>query len=374
MNGLRPSPCTRLSGAIPPKAVHEIAAQPRPTPPAQRSTSTSRRLATRCCARPMCSSCNHGHTAGWIRSWISSFGCCSAPNRTRHPPHLAAQRSPSAAGSYRLGRSAARRARAAGCGRQEHRARRASTACQRRASRRRDANPAPPRSPRTGALLLGPPCTSASNKHGSLYTDLRRCAVIWITNFNELVGQRFHSIFGLREVRDAALLTHHLELHLVELPKLRDALDRNDEPTLAAWGKFLTADSRRGPRNPGHGKPRAQASERTPSTASAPTRRLGYEPKQREMALFSYELGLSRAHRDGVEKGLEQGIEQGVEKGLEQGRVQGKAEFLQRQLTLKFGAVPPDVAGRVASATDEELAKWAERVLSATTLEGVFEA
>jgi hypothetical protein len=86
--------------------------------------------------------------------------------------------------------------------------------------------------------------------------------------------------------------------------------------------------------------------------------------EQREMALFSYELGLSRAHHDG--------IEQGIEKGLEQGRVQGKAELLHRLLTLKFGSLPADVAGRVASATDEELANWADRVLSASTLENVF--
>jgi hypothetical protein len=71
--------------------------------------------------------------------------------------------------------------------------------------------------------------------------------------------------------------------------------------------------------------------------------------EQREMALFSYELGLSTARREGI--------------------AQGKAELLQRQLTLKFGAVPADVAGRVASATGEELASWADRVLSATTLE-----
>ena len=71
-------------------------------------------------------------------------------------------------------------------------------------------------------------------QHGAAYTALRRCAVVWITNFNELPEQRFHSIFGLREAHSAAQLTDHLELHLVELPKLRDALDRNDEPSLAA--------------------------------------------------------------------------------------------------------------------------------------------
>jgi len=214
-------------------------------------------------------------------------------------------------------------------------------------------------------------------QHGSPYTDLRRCAVIWITNFNELAGQRFHSIFGLREVRDAAPLTDQLELHLVELPKLREALDRNDEPTLVGWARFLTATVDQELETLAMENPvLKQAKDALDRLSADPAARIRAE--QREMALFSYELGLSRAHRDGIEKGVEQGIEQGiqqgVEKGLEQGRVQGKAELLQRQLTLKFGAVPADVAGRVASATDEELANWADRVLTATTLEGVFEA
>ena len=214
-------------------------------------------------------------------------------------------------------------------------------------------------------------------QHGSPYTDLRRCAVIWITNFNELPEQRFHSIFSLRESHNAALLTDQLELHLVELPKLRDALDRNDEPTLLAWGKFLTATADEDLETLAMEDPvLKQAKDALDRLSADPAARIRAE--QREMALFSYELGLSRAHRDGIEKGLEQGIEQGieqgVEKGLEQGRAQGKAELLQRQLTLKFGSVPADIAGRVASATDEELANWADRVLTASTLESVFEA
>ena len=72
--------------------------------------------------------------------------------------------------------------------------------------------------------------------------------------------------------------------------------------------------------------------------------------EQREMALFSHELGLSRAHRNGI------------------------AEILQRLLTTKFGPLPPAVAARVASASHGELANWADRVLSATTLENVFES
>ena len=72
--------------------------------------------------------------------------------------------------------------------------------------------------------------------------------------------------------------------------------------------------------------------------------------EQREMALFSYELGLSTAHRNGI------------------------AEALQQQLTTKFGPLPAAVLTRVASASRGELANWVDRVLSAATLEDVFVA
>jgi len=80
-------------------------------------------------------------------------------------------------------------------------------------------------------------------QRGDPYTALRRCVVILITNFFELASRRFHSSFRVQEQHDAELLTNHLELHLLELPKLRGALDKNDEPSLAAWGRFLTANA-----------------------------------------------------------------------------------------------------------------------------------
>jgi predicted transposase/invertase (TIGR01784 family) len=184
-------------------------------------------------------------------------------------------------------------------------------------------------------------------QHGSPYTDLRRCAVIWITNFNELAGQRFHSVFGLREVRDAAPLTDHLEVHLLELPKLREALDRNDEPTLVAWARFLTATVDEDLETLAMENPvLKQAKDALDRLSADPAARERAE--QREMALFSHELGLSRARRE------------------------GKAEQLQEMLTVKFGPLPAGLAERIANASHEELANWANGILSASTLESVF--
>ncbi len=187
---------------------------------------------------------------------------------------------------------------------------------------------------------------------GSAYTDLRRCAVIWIANFNELLEPRFHSVFSLREAHSMLPLTDHLEFHLLELPKLRDALDKNDEPTLAAWGKFLTATADEELETLAMDNPVLnQAKDALDRLSADPESRVRAE--QREMALISYELGLSAARREG--------------------RVEGKAELLQRLLTLKFGSLPNGIAASIARASDSELASWADRVLFATSLESVFE-
>ena len=189
-------------------------------------------------------------------------------------------------------------------------------------------------------------------QRGSAYTDLRRCVVIWITNFNELPEPRFHSIFSVREARSTASLTDHLELHLLELPKLRDALDGNDEPSLVAWGKFLSATADEDLETLAMENPvLKQAKDALDRLSADPESRVRAE--QREMALISYELGLSAARREG--------------------RVEGKAELLKRLMTVKFGALPVSVTGRLASASDGELANWADRMLSATTLESIFE-
>jgi predicted transposase/invertase (TIGR01784 family) len=58
--------------------------------------------------------------------------------------------------------------------------------------------------------------------------------------------------------------------------------------------------------------------------------------------------------------------------GLAKGRAEGQATLLLKQMTLRFGALPEWVVARVRSATVDELERWAERVLVATTLDDVL--
>lgn len=194
---------------------------------------------------------------------------------------------------------------------------------------------------------------------GDEYGALRPCTVILITNFKELENPRFHSIFRLTEVHSGETLTDRIELHVVELPKLSDSLDENDEPGLLAWCKFLAADSDDELETLAMANPvLKQAKEALDRLSADPEARVRAE--MREMALQSYYLDMNKAR------------EEGKDEGRTEGKAEGKAETLRKLLTIKFGELPPETAQRLFAAGEAELDRWTERLLSADSLENVL--
>lgn len=61
-----------------------------------------------------------------------------------------------------------------------------------------------------------------------------------------------------------------------------------------------------------------------------------------------------------------------IDEGLERGRNDGESAVILRLLTLRFGELGPAIEARVGQATSEERARWAERILTAATLDDVF--
>jgi hypothetical protein len=55
------------------------------------------------------------------------------------------------------------------------------------------------------------------------------------------------------------------------------------------------------------------------------------------------------------------------------GRAEGERTLILRLLTVKFGELSEPARDRVAAASEDDLTRWAERMLSATSLEQVFE-
>ncbi len=65
--------------------------------------------------------------------------------------------------------------------------------------------------------------------------------------------------------------------------------------------------------------------------------------------------------------------ERGIQKGLQQGKRQGEAEILVYLLERKFGPLPQCHREIIDQADADTLLRWAERVLTAGSVEEVFQ-
>ena len=98
-------------------------------------------------------------------------------------------------------------------------------------------------------------------------------------------------------------------------------------------------------------------------------------------AIFTYILSVSehlsaedlRSAVRSVAPQAEDVVMTAAEQLIEKGRARGRAEVLVRQLTLRFGPLPPGTKERVLSASDAELDRWSELVLTAKSIVEVLD-
>jgi predicted transposase YdaD len=104
------------------------------------------------------------------------------------------------------------------------------------------------------------------------------------------------------------------------------------------------------------------------------------EGRPEELGAFFRELGpkAEEAYVTAAEKLTAQvrakALEQGRAEGRAEGEAKGQATMLLKQLGLRFGPLSDQVRARVQSAGPDELDRWAEKVLSAATLEELLDA
>ena len=81
---------------------------------------------------------------------------------------------------------------------------------------------------------------------------------------------------------------------------------------------------------------------------------------------------LLQPHSDGdpiMQTFIERYIEQGKQLGLERGRQEGQATLLLRLIERKFGPPSEAVLERIASADQDMLLRWSDRILTAESLD-----
>ena len=83
--------------------------------------------------------------------------------------------------------------------------------------------------------------------------------------------------------------------------------------------------------------------------------------------------GLLEGRHEGRHEGLLEGRHEGLLEGQVKGLVIGESKILKRQLERRFGALPSWVVNKIESASEQDLESWADAVLTAPTLDAVFD-
>ena len=157
----------------------------------------------------------------------------------------------------------------------------------------------------------------------------------------------FRSCSGSRS-RDHMPLSDDLCIHVLELPKLPCAPTAAEASPVLRWGRFFAA------------KTDAELEQLAMidldlKRAKTAIERLSADPaaqelaRERELAVWNYERGLRLAHKEG--------------------KVEGERTVLRRLLSRKFGELPESVRDRLERASAEELERWSEQLLNASSLE-----
>ena len=144
------------------------------------------------------------------------------------------------------------------------------------------------------------------SSEGDSYRALHKAVTVNVLDFDYLATERCHSTFHLHEDVTGLMLTDLLEVHFVELRKLKAhsaALGRH----LARWMLFLTTKTREGLEALAMEEPAMQKALTTLEFLSQDERaRQLYEDRQK--ALMTYTADIDGAREEGREEGEQIGI------------------------------------------------------------------
>ena len=159
---------------------------------------------------------------------------------------------------------------------------------------------------------------------GQDYDTLSRTICINILDFKYLKNDNFHNCYRLKEKNTNEELTDVMELHFIEIPKLRKLENTEDiSDMLEAWITFIESPT-------SELIDKLEMSSDEIKEAKEELLRLSGNDKERERyekrfeSLLEQNSLLANAERKGLQKGLQKGIEKGKKEGLKEGAKQEK--------------------------------------------------
>lgn len=152
---------------------------------------------------------------------------------------------------------------------------------------------------------------TAQLSRGDHYSDLEPCVTIFILGFDELRRGHFHSKFQVLDVTDRTPRSESLEIHLVALPNLPQALGEQADPALIRWGQFFSAEDDEQLEVVAMADPVIRK-------AKGALEFLSKDPdaqelaRVRELGLFTYHHSLHAARLEGREEGRQEGLQNAI--------------------------------------------------------------
>ena len=161
-------------------------------------------------------------------------------------------------------------------------------------------------------------------------------------NLNENIVLRRENIedkMGIVDVLAKIILTEHLEIHIIELPKIYKRADNEKDTKLIEWLSFLeNPESEEVLYYMENNKNIKSAKERL--TTLSDDERVRRLAELREKALMDERearyTGYTEGHKQGFEDGKGKGIEEGIREGIREGKEEEKREIARKMKEEKF--------------------------------------
>ena len=153
-------------------------------------------------------------------------------------------------------------------------------------------------------------------KSGDEYNKLNKCIHIGILNFNLFKDYKeYYSRFHLAEDTRHNIYSDKLEIHILELPKLKYASEISkeySETTLYDWGKFFSIENEKELKEMyGKNEYIDKACDHIVELSADEMKKIEYD--ERFKALCDYNTQMNYNYNKGVEDGVQQGIQQGID-------------------------------------------------------------
>lgn len=176
---------------------------------------------------------------------------------------------------------------------------------------------------------------------GDDYKKLKKCIHVGILDFTLFDDKEYYSRFHIREDTRPLLYSDKLEIHILELPKLRAY--KYPQTELLRWAQFFNAEDREELKMIAKGnKFMEKAYKHLVELSADKEKRMEYEARQKALRdqLHIRNSGFRAGHAEGHAEGLTEGYT----KGLEDGEHQFLTKQIQKKLVKNPSITPLEIA------------------------------